>query len=261
MINTIGNAELRPQKTVIYEIGLQQQLADHLGLDVTMFLKDIRNLLGTQILKTAQQDFYARYSNRDYGQVKGITVALDRRLAGGFAARVDYTLMVARGNASDPNDEFLNNQAGIETTKRLIPLDWDRTHSLNMTVTVGRPGAYTIGVIGRLGSGLPYTPVRQRFRSSQENSGRKPIFYTVDVYANKSFRIGRFEYAVFLKIYNLTDRLNEVEVFGDTGRAGYTLAIYESGQPRGINTVEEFFTRPDFYSPPRQMQIGMSVKF
>jgi outer membrane receptor protein involved in Fe transport len=261
LLNTVGNAELRPQKTVIYEVGLQQQLGEDLALDITAFLKDIRNLLGTQILKTAQQDIYARYVNRDYGQVKGITVALERRYVQGFSAKIDYTFMVARGNASDPNDEFLNRTAGIETTKRLIPLDWDRTHSLNVTVTAGDPRNFTIGFVGRLGSGLPYTPTRQRIRSALENSGRKPPFYNVDLYATKNFSIAGLEWSFFFRVFNLTDRLNEVEVFSDTGRAGNTLAIFESGRPRGINTVEEFFKRPDFYSAPRQVQAGMSIRF
>ena len=34
-----------------------------------------------------------------------------------------------------------------------------------------------------------------------------------------------------------------------------------SGRPRGINTVEEYFKRPDFYSEPRQIIFGISFDF
>ena len=55
---------------------------------------------------------------------------------------------------------------------------------------------------------------------------------------------------------------NEVEVFTDTGRAGYTLELTRTTQqPRGVNTLEEFFTRPDYYSAPRQIVLGASVEF
>jgi hypothetical protein len=56
--------------------------------------------------------------------------------------------------------------------------------------------------------------------------------------------------------------LNEVNVFGDTGRAGETLELTRNQQPpRGVNTIQEFFTRPDFYSSPRQIIFGASVSF
>ena len=65
-----------------------------------------------------------------------------------------------------------------------------------------------------------------------------------------------------LKVFNLFDTLNEIEVFGDTGRAGYTLELTRNQQaPRGVNTLEEYFTRPDYYSAPRQIVIGASISF
>ena len=44
-----GNADLKPQKTVSYEIGLQQQISEDMAIDITGYYKDIRNLLGTKI--------------------------------------------------------------------------------------------------------------------------------------------------------------------------------------------------------------------
>ena len=47
--SNIGNADLQPERSVSYEIGLQQLLADDIAIDITGYYKDIRNLLGTQI--------------------------------------------------------------------------------------------------------------------------------------------------------------------------------------------------------------------
>ncbi len=263
LLNTVGNAELKPQKTVIYEIGLQQQLSDDLGLDVTAYLKDIRNLLSTEVLKNSEQDRFARYINRDYGSVKGLTIALEKRMTAGFSATVDYTFQIARGNASDPNDAFLNQQSDppVETTKQLVPLDWDRTHSLNSTVTMGTPDNYVVGLIGKLGSGLPYTPTKENIRESVKNGGNKPLYYNIDIYAKKNFRMRNINYSLFIRVFNLTDRKNEQNVYTDTGRAGYTLDIFNSGSPRGINTLDEFIIRPDFYSAPRRLETGLSISF
>ncbi|NTV79447.1 MAG: hypothetical protein HGA25_10040, partial [Clostridiales bacterium] len=116
--------------------------------------------------------------------------------------------------------------------------------------------------IGRFGTGLPYTPSLQNQRTGLENSDNKPTFYDVDFYLTKYFEIAASKVSVFVKIYNLFDTLNEINVFGDTGRAGDTLELTRNQTPpRGVNTTEEFFTRPDFYSSPRQIVLGADFSF
>jgi outer membrane receptor protein involved in Fe transport len=264
-LNTMGNADLKPQETVIYEIGLQQQLSNIFGLSVTTYYKDIRNLLGTEVHKTYQGDRYARYINRDYAFVRGITFEFEKRQSSGIGASIDYTYQIAKGNASDPNTAFLDAQSDPpkETEKQLVPLDWDRRHQINATLTLGTPGNYMVSLIGRFGTGLPYTPTFQNIQTAVENSGRRPdVFYT-DLYAYKNVTLFKMEFGLYLKIYNLFDRLNETDVFRDTGHAGYTLEpLYVGGlRPRGINTLNQYFVRPDYYSEPRRIQIGFEVGF
>jgi hypothetical protein len=66
-------------------------------------------------------------------------------------------------------------------------------------------------------------------------------------------------YSVYVKAYNIFDRQNEKLVFSDTGRAGYT--IEPRGSVRGVNTLDEFRTRPDYYSEPRRVIFGVSIGF
>lgn len=262
--NTIGNTNLEPQQTIMYEIGLQQALTDELGVTITGYYKDIRNLLSTEIYIKNEFRKFSKLVNKDYGSVKGITLSFEKRFSGGFGATLDYTFQVAKGNASDPNDAFEKAQANppIEVNKQLVPLAWDRTHSLNFTFTTGTPGDYIASLIGRLGSGLPYTPALQNQRTGLENSDNKPPIFNVDLYVTKYFDIGAYKISVFAKIYNLFDTANELDVFGDTGRAGYSLELTRNQEPpRGVNTIEEFFTRPDFYSAPRQIVFGASFVF
>ncbi|MDZ7373776.1 MAG: TonB-dependent receptor [candidate division KSB1 bacterium] len=265
LLNTVGNAELKPQKTVIYEIGLQQQLGQDYALDATVYYKDIRNLLGTEVKMTLQGIRYGRYINRDYGQVKGFTLAFEKRHSGGIGATVDYTFQIAKGNASDPNTAFLDQQTDPprETEKQMVPLDWDRRHQVNATLSLGYPERFVISLIGRLGSGLPYTPSFQNIQTAVENSARKPLYLNFDLYAYRNLRVGKLGATVYVRVLNLFDRLNELEVFTDTGRAGYTLApLYVGGlRPRGLNTLEDYYIRPDFYSPPREVQVGFAVEF
>ena len=263
-----GNADLQPQQTVGYEIGLQQQIGEMIALDVTAYYKDIRNLLGTEINTIAVGEEhssvqYGRYVNRDYGQVKGLTVMLERRLFGGIAASIDYTYQVARGNASDPRAILLDLQSDppVESEKQLVPLNWDQTHSLNGQINYQTPIGLTLTVVGKLGSGMPYTPSTAKITSIFENSDKKPSKMTIDLFATKDFKFGPAQLNLYLKIYNMFDRLNEKDVYSDSGRATYTQELNEPGAVEGLNTKEEYFNRPDWYGPPRRILIGISTKF
>jgi outer membrane receptor protein involved in Fe transport len=262
--NVIGNADLEPQRTTVYEIGLQQELVTGIGVTVTVYYKDIRNLLGQRLYIKNEFKKFGQYINRDYGAVRGFIVSLEKRLNEGFGANVDYTYQIAKGNASDPNKEFENalRSPPIESNKQLVPLDWDRTHSLNFTATIGTPGEFIASFIGKLGSGLPYTPSLEDQRTGLENSDNRPTFFNVDLFITKYIKFNNANISVFLKAYNLFNIDNETEVFGDTGRAGYTLELTRAkAAPRGVNTIQEFFTRPDYFSAPRQIILGVLYSF
>jgi outer membrane receptor protein involved in Fe transport len=262
--NVIGNADLKPQQTVMYEIGLQQEIMDNIGASVTAYYKDIRNLLAMEI--HIKNDFkkFAKYVNLDYGAVSGFTISFDKKFSDGFAASVDYTYQVAKGDASDPEDAYNKASASpaIDANKQLVPLNWDRTHSLNFTVTYGTVNDFIISTVGQLGSGLPYTPSLQNQRTGLENSDNKPAFFNVDLFITKYFKVYGTDLSIFAKVYNLFDTANESDVFGDTGRAGYTLELTRAqSEPRGVNTLKEYYTRADFYSAPRQVVFGASLGF
>ncbi len=265
-LNTLmGNANLKPQSTVIYEVGLQHEFLGQIGVDITGFYKDARNLLSTRIYETyVLGDRYARYENRDYGNIKGITFSVNKRPTPSdyITVSFDYTYQIAEGNASDPNHAFYNSQADPpkQSNIQVVPLDWDQAHTVNLSVSYHNPGIISAGLIGQFQSGLPYTPAIQSLETTFENSGRKPFNYNVDMRVSREFQVGRVALNVFLKIYNLFDRKNELTVYNDTGRAGYSLVSRYLGERQGhVNSLDEWLLRPDFYSEPRRVIIGMTI--
>lgn len=260
---TMGNAALEPQRTVQYEIGLQQEIMRNLAIYVTGFYKDIRNLLGTEIHTTANAQKYALYVNRDYGNSRGITFALHRRLTGIFGARLDYTYSVAEGNASDPASTYYDNQSGREPEKQLVYLDWDQRHTLNASVTL-RPGqTWGASFNAQLGSGLPYTPSAiSGERIAFENSDRKPPRSSVDFRAYKTFQLTKsIDVTLLCNIYNMFDTRNERYVYNSTGRATYDLETQDVDEEQNFNTLSEYLKRPHWYSAPRQVKLGMELNF
>lgn len=264
-----GYADLEPQQTVAYELGLQQALSSEIAVNLTLYGKDIRNLLGTRIETIAAgagEDFqlsrYGRYVNRDYGTVRGVTFAFTRRPSAGLGLNVDYTFQHARGNASDPRDRLLAEQAGTEPTSQMVPLDWDRRHQLNVRVTVGDAARRfgLVSLVGQLGSGLPYTPTQSDERTGVENSARRPGVANVDLFVTRSIQVAGLRPGLFLRVYNLLDADNVTNVYTDTGLPTPNLRYY-SGAALGLNSRDEFLLRPDFYAAPRQVQVGVSVDF
>ena len=135
-----GNPDLNPQRTTMYELGLQQQLSEKIGADLTMFYRDIRDWISTgPVIETALAGVaYGRRINRDFANVLGVTLALNRRFYNHFSFNVDYTFQVAEGTNSNPDEEFFAQRDEKEPTKQLTPLDWDQTHALNASVFVGK---------------------------------------------------------------------------------------------------------------------------
>ena len=259
--SVIGNADLEPQRTVSYEIGLQQEVAPNLAVEITGYYKDIRNLLGTKIVETYNATHYAVYINRDYGNVRGVVLSLKKRYSNYISGQIDYTYGVAEGNASNPLSAFFDAQAHREPETQLVYLDWDQTHTLNASVTISDRKRWGISFVGQYGSGLPYTPTYRGLRTSFENSERKPPSWNVDLRSHYDFTFNRLRLSLYLLVYNLFDHLNENYVYTDTGRATYTLISTYEGRVYGPNTLEEYLLRPDYFSPPREIRLGLSVQF
>jgi hypothetical protein len=108
---------------------------------------------------------------------------------------------------------------------------------------------------------LPYTPTQQNIRTAVENSERKPLFHNVDIYLYKQFDVERFGFSLFLRVFNLFDQKNHLEVYTSTGRADYSLEAKQTGTIFGVNSLSDFIVRPDFYSAPRQIIAGIRLEF
>jgi outer membrane receptor protein involved in Fe transport len=269
-----GNPGLKPERTVQYEIGLQQQLTDNIGIDVTLFYKDIRDWVGTS--PWINTDWgpavkYSQYENKEYANVRGITVKIDKRYSNHFSAGVDYMYSIAEGTYSNPNDAFNAMQNEQEPVKAILPLDWDQNHTLNGRL-VTRVGSWTASLIGRFWSGRPYTPsfyVGEATGSSarvglKENSARLPIQKNVDVYIAKRFNLTGMYVDLFMNIYNVFDTRDETSVYTDTGTAEYTTDVRIDEivySPARVGAIDRWVIRPEWYTAPRQIQVGLSVGF
>ena len=266
-VTTMGNTLLEPEKTITYELGLWQGLSRNLSLDVALFYRDIYNLLSTKIITTYNQVKYGLYSNKDYGNVRGLELKLDLG-QGSIRGMVNYTLQYTRGNADSPTQSFSRAGASMDPVNRFIPMSWDQRHTLNgsMIFSMQNYGA-TITAYYNSGSPYTFTPQSESVLSRinlYPNNDYRPEKYSVDGAFYYRFKLlGNYNANLEMNIYNMFDRLNEEWVDSQTGRA-YTAVIKETdlaGHRSDFNEFEDRIQNPSMFSSPRSIKIALGIFF
>ncbi len=281
---TFGNANLEPERSIQYEIGLQQQFTDDIKMDLTLFYKDVNNLIDNRRViagEVAVDKEFNVYTNIGYAKVKGFTASLVKRKSRGglLSATLDYTFQIGMGSYTNPLDLAIDVRTGRITPQKLIPLDFDRRHTLNATLTLSQTNNWIISAIGSIQSGTPYTPTVPssiqpvRF---ERNSARRPWIKNVDLKLEKFFRLGKFKYSVFMQAENILDIKNELYVHPNTGRS--LTNLQESINPTLFNNlratiesnprdffpvwfIDDYYQREDWLSTPRRIRLGISLMF
>lgn len=269
---SFGNASIDPERTLHFEIGLQQGLTQDMRVELTLFAKDIRNLSGQayerDVLTT---NYVTRFINVDVGSSRGITLELNQRPVGGISWSIDYTLQFASGTASDPGQAFQRFQSGMDDIKTLERLNWDRRHVLNNYITIEPSSGLAFTMINRFRTGTPYTTVRNFVTSYIVNNYDRPSGFTSDlrVYWSPPFITDAFQ--LQMQIDNLFDARIHESIYSDTGRAdeSVTAELYRRNLERGVssnvvggvNSLDEFFYGEGRFSGPRRVYIGARYRF
>lgn len=261
----MGNAELKAQKTVKYELGVWMELMSNMGLEVALYYNDIYKLLSTKVISTYNQIEYGLYTNKDYGNSRGLEIKFDYRAAA-FQSNLNYTLAYTRGSADNPQmtyDRLGNSQDPIS---KLIPMSWDQRHTLNLTLGYHK-SSYGISLTGYYNSGTPYTwePIDTNPLYNLNllpNNAQKPETYSVDLYAYYKLELSEdLDTKLKLSVYNLLDRLNAASVYSTTGQP-YNRIIQEGElyqQHSNFNDYNDRVENPGMYSAPRLVKLGLEV--
>ena len=264
---TMGNSQLNAQKTIQYEVGLWQEMFKGFGVELALYYRDIYDLLSAKVISTYNQVEYGLYTNKDYGNTKGLEVKLDYNL-GGFSAYLNYTLQYTRGNADNPTQTFSRAGQNQDPVNRLIVMSWDQRHTLNATVGY-HTYKYGVTATGYYNSGAPYTwsPIttsRLININLPPNDDYKPATLSIDLSAYYRYKLtDNYGLEFNLSVYNMLDRLNEYGVNSNTGRA-YTAVVQESDLASHKSNFNDYYDRiedPSAYSAPRYIKFGMGITF
>ena len=206
--------------------------------------------------------------NKDYENVRGITLSLNKRFLDHYSIDLNYTYQVAEGSNSTPEDAFNAQKGNNEPQIYLIPVNWDQRHLLNVSLYVGDVD-WGISLLGRYGTGMPYTPSISQFTAERgitsaltTNSRTKPAQFVMDLKATKSIKINTLDFTLFVNVTNILDARIITNVYTDTGESDFTGATQDIGSdPRRPNTITQYLNKPMNYGEPRNIQFGLELSF
>ena len=226
--NLISNPDLRPEKTIDYELGFQQVLSKTSSLKISAFYKEMRDMIQVRNFTGAFPRPYKAYGNLDFGTVKGLTLSYDLRRTGNIRLNTSYTLQFADGTGSTTTTALALINAGLPNLRSIQPFNYDQRHRIVANVdyrygagsdyngpvlTVGKNADGTkrqiqllantgINFISNLGSGTPYTastiatPITGEISPSTEgsiNGSRLPWQFNLDLNLDKNWAISKGE--------------------------------------------------------------------
>lgn len=135
-INTGGvlnNPNLKPEKTIDYELGFTQVLNEqqNSALTLSAFYRELRNMIQVTRFAYAYPVSYTSFGNIDFGTVTGFSVAYDLRRTNNVTLNANYTLSFANGTGSSDADAINiianSTQPNLRNT---VPLNFDQRHNI-----------------------------------------------------------------------------------------------------------------------------------
>ena len=253
-IPEVGTPNVKPQRSVQYETGLRTRIGSQYLLTANLYYKDMFDYIASKRYD-ADPSQYAIYENMDYANSRGLEFTLKKLFSNGIDWNLNYTLARAEGNAPTPDYHWYVAEwaSGYDWKdfNRTYTMPWDQTHTINFRLNYFTPTGFGLSTISSYGSGLPYTPEDARARPIDEQySGRMPSTSNVNLKLFYDRKMMGYNVRFFADITNLLDKENVLAVDNTTGEPDATL---DSGQSPMV------VWKPYYISPPRHIEIGISV--
>ena len=272
----LNNPDLKPEKTVDYEIGFAQTLSLKSALTISLFYKELRDMIQVMNLPGAYPGRYMTMQNLDFGTVKGLSVAFDLRRTNNVSLTANYTLQFADGTGSSATSGYSLANTEQPNLRTMTPLSFDQRHAISLSVDYhyghgkdyNGPILFGNKILQRAGfnamisagSGTPFSKqsnVTQEAafgindRSTLEGTlygSRLPWQSRVSTKINKEFEIKwndrkRSHVNVYLQVQNLFNTKNIISVYRATGNPeddGYLSASASRNEINTKNNPESF---------------------
>ena len=207
----LGDPDLKPAKTISYELSYKQQIGGDMLFDLTIFNKEVSNLVDNNTFFDRSKNAlsgtgYYRYVNLESVNIWGSELYIKRRAGKFLSGKLSYTFMVAKGTGSENTEKY---QWLTKDTK--VPIDeyylsWDQRHTLVFNIDFRKAQSWGLNLLWTWNSPLPYT--QYRGTATEPNNARMQVVTSLDILANKDFSLAGLPCSLFLELHNIFDREN-----------------------------------------------------
>lgn len=280
----LGNPELKPERTIMYDLGIVRAIPGGFQIDLSAYLKDVSNLIQHAIYVDIGGNQYQTFDNREYADIKGFNISVEKYSSwlNGF---IRYNWELTTGKSAQvigpvSRAVFYENDPArtIIPAPEDIPLDYDRTHKLIGNISIISPEDFgfsfgefkplaniSISATYKFASGRPFTwdATGQGLRYNQ----RTPNENDLQLRINKTFSIKNVNFNIYLEGYNILNEqhYNYNRTFSEGPENPY--------RQRYMENKEEIFTETEFApyvtdieayligNQPRHFRLGVTVKF
>jgi len=292
-----NNPDLKPERTINYEVGFQQKLSESSKLKISTYYREMRDMIQVRtFFPVPVISQYTTYDNLDFGTVKGFSFEYELRRTGNASLLANYTLQFADGTGSDANSQRgLTSRGNLRT---LFPLNFDERHRINLNLDYrfesGKaylgPEFMGLQLLANTGfnvqavavSGRPYTAQQTPLElgGSQTigsiNGARKPWNLSVNARIDKSISLGKkLQLNMYCRISNVLNRRNILSVYPVTGSAEDDGFIASSNGQDKLETIQSSarlveaylasyqwrILNPNAFGIPRHIYIGSIINF
>jgi len=281
-----NNPNLKPQTTIDYELGFQQKLNSNSSLKIAAFYREMRNQVQVTQVVGAYPVTYRTFGNKDFGTIKGTTVAYDLRRIKNVWLKASYTLQFASGTGSGDLSALNLINSGDPNLRAIFPLDIDQRHAIqivgdyryasgknyNGPKLFGKDILENTGlnITSRAGSGTPYTKrdrvIGTRLFTSTANSvegsingSNLPWTFTMDARLDRDFEVyfGKEKEGeerksaalnVYFQILNVLNTQNVINVYSATGDPNDDGFLQEATYQSQINSQLDVQAFKDLYT-------------
>lgn len=292
-LSNLGNPNINPEVTVSYEVGLKSQLTRDMALTATAFYNDKYDYIVSRRIEVRDQTgrFVEKtfFINQDYARIRGLEVALTRRIGDWFTGTLSGAYQIATGKSNTAAESSLQiRQQGFVTTTKEQFLAWDRPLDVKL-LAIFTPDStnylwriplegFRASLTATYKSGLRYTP--QELIRVNDQTGRpeyEPIldqpfseigapWFWMNARISRDFVIANAaRLSLSFEVENLTNYLSSAIVNPVTGRA------WEFGDDLPLGTRDPRYPdpldnspppdNPSRYLAPRHVFFGVQVKF
>jgi len=272
-VTLIGNANLKPARTVAYELGLDQAIADQYLLRISAYYRDITNQYTTTRYIGNSGIDYEMATNNSFADVRGIEISLDKSRGRWFTMLANLTYQASsygeygRGEVyQDPSkQEIYDKDTQLRYQTKPIPQPYARLNASLHTPDSFGPKIFGNDILGAwdLTSYLDWK-AEGRYTYNPNgvagivNNVRTPAYFNIDLKLSKTIPFKTFDIILYSNVFNALNIRRLAMLWGDPAAYSDDLTGYQQSlhlpESEAYNNIPGKDHYGDFRDPDAEYQ-------